>query len=51
MNVLARRSLVFRLVFLAVVYTIQWDSKNAQIVNESDPSQYLHRKYRRGWAL
>jgi hypothetical protein len=31
--------------------SIQWDSKNAQIVNESGPNQYLRRKYRRGWAL
>ena len=30
---------------------IQWDSKNAQIVNESDPNQYLRRRYRRGWML
>jgi hypothetical protein len=30
---------------------IQWDSKNAKIVNESDPNKYLRRKYRQGWAL
>ena len=31
--------------------SIQWHSKNAQIINESDPNHYLRRKYRRGWAL
>ncbi len=30
---------------------IEWDSKNAKIVNESDPNKYLRRKYRHGWAL
>jgi hypothetical protein len=30
---------------------IEWDSKNAKIVNESDPNKYLRRKYRQGWAL
>ncbi|HUV62834.1 MAG TPA: hypothetical protein VMW24_02995 [Sedimentisphaerales bacterium] len=31
--------------------SIEWDSRNMKIINESDASQYLRRTYRHGWAL
>ena len=31
--------------------SIEWDSKNMKIVNESDANKYLRRRYRRGWSL
>jgi predicted dehydrogenase len=30
---------------------IEWDSKKARVINESDPNKYLRRRYRNGWSL